>query len=187
MSYGELFLAACSLSMDALAIAIAIGLALSAPRLRHGLSVGAYFGIFQAVMPILGFLIANVFNSQQWLYARYGQYVAAAALAGIALKMAMESRHSQSYQPGSNPLLVGRMLLLACATSIDALIFGFSLAFRQSYIWPSALLIGVVTFAICYLGVFLGSYVGLRLQSRATLGGALVLLLLALKTLIVPL
>ncbi|MCL2531375.1 MAG: manganese efflux pump MntP family protein [Oscillospiraceae bacterium] len=176
----ELILIALGLSMDAFAVAVCKGLSLPKVRLRHMLVVGLYFGVFQAVMPLLGWLLG----------ARFAGYVQAIApwiafvlLAIIGAKMIWESR--KKTEEDCNPSLGLRVMLpLAIATSIDALATGVTFAFLQVNIIPAVLLIGAITLGMSMVGVKIGNVFGLRFKSRAELVGGIILIVMGLKILV---
>jgi len=176
----ELIFIALGLAMDAFAVAVCKGLSLPKVRLRHMLIVGLYFGIFQGVMPLAGWLLS----------ARFAEYVQAVApwiafglLVIIGGKMIWESR-KQAQEKSNASLGLRVMLPLAIATSIDALATGVTFAFLQVDIIPAVLLIGVITLVMSMLGVKIGSVFGLRFKSRAELVGGIILIGMGVKILI---
>jgi len=178
MSWLELVLVAVGLSMDAFAVAICVGLGLRRVRPGHALSVGLYFGMFQAAMPLFGYLLAGLLPAS---ILAFEHWVAFAALALIGGKMIFGSLGAHPRE--SISLGAGRMLPLALATSIDALAVGVSFAFVEVAILPAVLCIGVVTLALCMVGVKIGGVVGVRFAGRAELAGGVVLVLIGLNIL----
>lgn len=180
MRFSELFLIAVSLSMDAFAVSVCKGLSVGRPQLRHCLSCGIWFGLFQALMPLLGWLLGVRF---QGLIVSVDHWVAFVLLGLIGFNMVRESRGGEaeeldcSFSPRA-------MLPLAVATSIDALAVGITFAFLQADILPAVLFIGVTTFALSFAGVRMGSVFGSRYRSRAELAGGLVLIGMGLKILL---
>ena len=180
MRLSELFLIAVSLSMDAFAVSVCKGLSVGRPQLRHCLSCGIWFGLFQALMPLLGWLLGVRF---QGLIVSVDHWVAFVLLCLIGGNMVRESRGGEaeeldcSFSPRA-------MLPLAVATSIDALAVGITFAFLQADILPAVLFIGVTTFALSFAGVRMGSVFGSRYRSRAELAGGLVLIGMGLKILL---
>ncbi len=180
MRLSELFLIAVSLSMDAFAVSVCKGLSVGRPQLRHCLSCGIWFGLFQALMPLLGWLLGVRF---QGLIVSVDHWVAFVLLGLIGFNMVRESRGGEaeeldcSFSPRA-------MLPLAVATSIDALAVGITFAFLQADILPAVLFIGVTTFALSFAGVRMGSVFGSRYRSRAELAGGLVLIGMGLKILL---
>lgn len=180
MNVGELLLLAVGVSMDALAVAICKGLSLPKLKLRHCLIVGLWFGLFQALMPTLGWLLGSAFSS---LIAAVDHWVVFVLLAIIGSNMIRESL-SKEEETCDSSLAFGAMLVLAIATSIDALAVGVSLALLNVNILATALSIGLCTFLISAAGVKLGSVFGTRFKSKAEFLGGAVLILIGLKILL---
>ena len=166
--------------MDAFAVSVCKGLSVGRPQLRHCLSCGIWFGLFQALMPLLGWLLGVRF---QGLIVSVDHWVAFVLLGLIGFNMVRESRGGEaeeldcSFSPRA-------MLPLAVATSIDALAVGITFAFLQVDILPAVIFIGVTTFALSFAGVRMGSVFGSRYRSRAELAGGLVLIGMGLKILL---
>lgn len=179
MGFWELLLVAVGLSMDAFAVAVCKGLSLRTLRVRDGLLIGLYFGVFQAGMPLLGFLLGGAFAN---VIARYDHWIAFVLLALIGGNMIKESRDQACSCDAS--LRVLDMLGLAVATSIDALAVGVTFAFLEVPILPAVSLIGATTFLLSVLGALLGRMFGLRYKSRAELLGGAVLILMGLNILL---
>lgn len=178
MSTWSLFLLAVGLAMDATAVSICKGLALRKPTRAQILQVGAWFGGFQALMPVLGYALGSMFAS---VIQAVDHWIAFILLALIGANMVRESRRVE--QGLSNDLSAKTMLLLAVATSIDALAVGVTLAFLQVNIWLSAFFIGVVTFAMSAVGAAFGSRLGERYGRKAELAGGIILICLGLEIL----
>ena len=176
----SILLIGASLSMDALAISIANGLSLRPFRMRHALWMGVYFGFFQFLMPLLGFLLGNAVSGS---VQAFGSYISFALLAFIGIKMIIDTVRSGD-EKGLSTLTHKRLFATAVATSIDALAVGVSFAFMDIALVPSCLLIGVITFVFCVLGAVLGSRVrGLSAKKAGILGG-LVLVGIGIKLLV---
>ena len=180
MGIAELLVLAVGLSMDAFAVAICKGLALQKIKPRHMIVVGAWFGGFQALMPLIGFFLASMFAQS---IQDFDHWVAFALLALIGGNMIREAIRGDEEEADAS-LAVITMLVMAVATSIDALAVGISLAVVSANIWASVCLIGVVTFALSALGVKLGSVFGAKYKSKAELAGGVILVLLGLKILL---
>jgi len=180
MDLWELFIIALGLSMDALAVSICKGFSVQRCRIRHMLICGLYFGIFQAGMPLLGYLLGAQFES---LVTATAPFIAFALLSYIGIQMIHESRCGDD-EHIDNDFGVSAMIPLAVATSIDALAVGVSFAFLQVSIIPAVLLIGSTTFVCCLLGVKVGSLFGSRYKSSAELFGGVILVLMGLKILL---
>jgi len=182
MTLWELALVALGLSMDALAVAACLGLAMSGVTARKALSVGLYFGVFQAGMPLLGFWAGSLFSTA---WQRYGHWVAFGILLILGGKMVWGS-----FKKDNNPLEVKEtaltpavMLPLAIATSVDALAVGVSFAALDVSIAPAAAFIGVTTLLLSMAGVLTGQAFGARLKSKAELAGGLILVAIGMKIL----
>ena len=175
-----LFIIAVGLSMDAFAVSICKGLSVRTLRPRHALITGAYFGGFQALMPLIGFFLGVRFQS---LITSVDHWIAFVLLALIGGNMVRESRESDE-ENLSDSFSFGTMLPLAVATSIDALAIGVTFAFLQVDIVPAVCLIGVTTFALSCVGVKVGNVFGAKYKARAELFGGVVLILMGLKILL---
>ena len=179
MQLWELILIAVSLSMDAFAVSICKGLSVSRVRWSHAATAGVYFGGFQALMPLIGFLLGVRFQS---LIVSVDHWIAFVLLALIGGSMVRESRESAEELAADFSFTA--MLPLAVATSIDALAVGVTFAFLQVDIIPAVLLIGCVTFLFSAAGIRIGNVFGMRYKSAAELTGGVVLILLGAKILI---
>lgn len=179
MGFFELFAIAVGLSMDAFAVSVCKGLSSAGARLRHCLTCGAWFGGFQALMPLAGWLLGARF---QEMISGIDHWIAFLLLGLIGVNMIRESREDGesvdcSFSPGS-------MLPLAVATSIDALVVGITFAFLRTPILPSAALIGLTTFVLSAAGVKMGAAFGARSRARAELAGGVILILMGAKILL---
>ena len=192
MKFYELFILAVGLSMDAFAVAVCKGLAMRRVSLPQAAWVGLWFGGFQFLMPLLGFLLANSFAQA---IASFDHWIAFLLLAVIGGNMVREAL-SAGEEEVSGDLSVRAMFLLAIATSIDALAAGISLVagvslpllvngrFNPASIWVAIGLIGLTTFLLSTAGVKLGNRFGARYEKKAELAGGLILILLGLKILL---
>ena len=189
MGFVELFLVAVGLSMDAFAVAVCKGLGMKRLDVRQALVIALFFGGFQALMPVAGWILGSGFQS---LIEPIDHWVAFALLAFIGAKMLVDGIRGEGEGEGEGDgpsggaaaLDVRELLALAVATSIDALAVGITFAFLQVDIAPSAALIGVVTFALSLGGVALGHQFGARFERPATIAGGAVLILIGLKILL---
>lgn len=174
-----LFLLAVGLSMDAFAVAICKGLAMKKITIKQAAIVGAWFGIFQALMPALGFLLGTSFAAVVNVIADWIAFILLALIGGNMIKEAL----SKEEEEADASLAFKKMLLLAIATSIDAFAVGVSFAFMEigSLIVPAVLFIGIITFTLSMAGVKVGSVFGTRYKSKAELAGGIILILLGLK------
>ena len=179
MSILELFILALGLSMDAFAVSLCKGLSVKKVRLRHGLITGLYFGGFQALMPLLGYLLGTGFQS---IIEDFDHWIAFVLLCFIGANMIRESRREA--EPENADFGPRAMLPLAVATSIDALAVGITFAFLQVNMYIALPLIGGVTFLLSFAGVKLGHAFGAKYKSKAECLGGLVLILIGLKILL---
>lgn len=180
MNLIELFLIAIGLSMDAFAVAICKGISLKKANLKDALTVAFYFGVFQALMPLLGYLLAM----------RFAKYINAldhwVAFILLLLIGANMIRESFSQEEGTRDACLGikKMLPLAIATSIDALAIGISFAFLKVNITSAIALIGSTTFVIAFFGVKAGCFLGEKFESKAELLGGIILIAIGIKILL---
>ena len=181
MTYVELFILAVGLSMDAFAVAICLGLTLKKADFRKSLIVGFYFGVFQAGMPLIGYMAASLFANQ---IIDYDHWIAFVLLCFLGGKMILGSFKKECCPDTEVSLKPTRMLPLAVATSIDALAVGVSFAFLQVSIIPAVSLIGITTLIISMLGVKIGNAFGMIFKSKAELAGGVILILIGIKILL---
>lgn len=179
MSVWELFILAVGLSMDAFAVSVCKGLSVKALKPKHMLIAGLYFGGFQALMPLIGYLLGVQFQS---LIQEFDHWIAFVLLVLIGLSMIRESRECPDELNDSFSFKT--MLPLAVATSIDALAVGVTFAFLKVSIVPAVSFIGVTTFILSAAGIRIGNIFGAKYKSRAELIGGLVLILMGVKILL---
>lgn len=173
-------LLAAGLAMDAFAVSICKGLAMRKPSFGSMLTVGIWFGLFQGLMPVIGFALgAAVYDRIE----NIDHWIAFGLLALIGVNMIRESLSGGDEQMDAD-ISFRTMIVLAVATSIDALAVGVSLAMEGSDIYSSALVIGIVTLVLSMIGVKAGSLFGERCGRRAELAGGLVLVALGFKILL---
>lgn len=181
MSIAEIIIVAIGLSMDAFAVAIGKGLSLTQAKWKHALIVGAYFGVFQAIMPLLGYLLGTQFADY---ITAYDHWIAFVLLCFIGGKMIKDSLAKDDDHDVNKSLRFGTMLPLAIATSIDALAIGVSFAFLKVDLILSVALIGCITLVISMAGVKIGNIFGIKYRSKAELAGGIFLILIGLKILL---
>ena len=171
------------LSMDAFAVSVCKGLAVGRVRARHLLAAGLWFGGFQALMTLLGFLLGASFHAY---IDAFDHWIAFALLALIGANMLKEAfSKKEEPKPADASFGVRTMLLMAVATSIDAMAAGVALAMENGAdIRLTAPLVGAITFAFSAAGVKLGSVFGERYEKKARIAGGVILLLIALKALL---
>lgn len=181
MTLTSLFLIAVGLSMDAFAVSICKGLALQKIKFSHCLIVGLWFGGFQALMPTIGYLIGYRFQDK---ITFLDHWIAFVLLALIGVNMIRESLAKEEEETSAS--LKGKdMLVLAIATSIDALAVGVSFAFLPDLpIIPAVIFIGVITFTLSAIGIKVGSVFGTKYKSKAELAGGIILILMGIKILL---
>lgn len=165
--------------MDAFAVSICKGLSMSKMRWRNALLAGVYFGGFQALMPLAGYFLGSRF--QQGI-EKIDHWIAFILLGLIGINMVRESRGEEESLDDSFD--VRTMLLLAVATSIDALAVGVTFAFLHVSIAPAVCFIGVVTFCFSIAGIRIGNVFGARYRSGAELAGGIILIIMAFKILL---
>ena len=179
MSLFELLILAIGLSMDAFAVSVCKGLSVPRTRISHSLICGAYFGAFQALMPLIGWALGVQFQS---LITSVDHWIAFVLLGAIGINMIRESQEEEACMDAS--FAPGAMLPLAVATSIDALAVGVTFAFLKVEIGWAVLFIGVTTFITSAFGVRVGALFGARFQSKAELAGGVILVLMGVKILL---
>lgn len=174
-----LLLIAVGLSMDAFAVAISKGLSLRRMSYKTALITGAFFGGFQALMPLIGFLLGTRFESY---ITAFDHWIAFILLSIIGLNMIKESRGPCEVM--EDRFNLKDMVVLSLATSIDALAVGVTFAFLGVEIIPAVTMIGVTTFIFSFFGVKIGNVFGECYKSRAEFAGGVILILMGLKILL---
>ena len=180
MGIGELFILAIGLSMDAFAVAVCKGLAMERISLKNAGIVGLWFGGFQALMPLIGYLLGYSFSDA---IQSVDHWIAFALLGLIGLNMIKESRSCETEET-CGCMAFKEMFTMAVATSIDALAVGITFAFLTVDIVPAVSMIGVTTFILSMVGVKVGSVFGAKYKSKAELAGGIILILLGTKILL---
>lgn len=183
MTLMELFLIAVGLSMDAFAVSICKGLSLQKMSLRRALLVGAFFGGFQGLMPLLGWVLGSQF--EQYIVS-VDHWIAFVLLAYLGGKMMWDAFHEDdgAESGGADAFALRELLVMAVATSIDALAVGITFAFLRVDIVPAVSFIAVITFTLSVFGVWIGQRFGARFKNKATFTGGLILCLIGLKILL---
>ena len=182
MEYITIALLGVSLSMDAFAISLSTGMTQKNLRVYHALKMGAFFGAFQAIMPLIGWFL----GSKLLVYIeQYDHWIACVLLSVIGAKMIWDGiKTADEDEDVPDPTQTGRLLVLAFATSVDALCAGISLAVSQVNIYLSVALIGIITFSFSTVGVRIGAKIGPLLKQYATIVGGGMLIAIGLKILI---
>jgi len=182
MGFFELLLLAVGVSMDAFAVSVCKGLSMQKAGLKESAICGAWFGGFQALMPLIGFFLGTLFAEA---IEAFDHWVAFGLLSVIGINMLKEAFDKEEEGCCGCDLSVRTMLVMAIATSIDALAVGISLAMAGDVnIWLSILLIGLTTFGFSGLGVKIGNVFGSRFEKKAQIAGGGILILLGLKILL---
>lgn len=179
MGVVELISIGVGLAMDAFAVAVGKGLSMKRLSLKNAGEIGFYFGFFQALMPIIGYFLGIGFKEY---ITSIDHWVAFILLGLIGANMIKEAFGDE--EEVDDDLSFKTMLILAIATSIDALAVGITFAFLHVNIGYAALIIGVTTFVISVLGVKIGHVFGLRYKSKAEIAGGLILIVMGCKILL---
>lgn len=184
MGFIELFILAVGLSMDAFAVSICKGLSVKKANAKGMLSCGLWFGGFQALMPLIGFLIGSIFADKIMAIDHWVAFVLLAFIGANMLKEAF-SKECECECDANEDFSAKTMLTMAIATSIDALAVGISLAMVGNVnIIEAVVLIGVVTCIFSALGVKIGSIFGDKFEKKAQIAGGVILILLGIKILV---
>lgn len=184
MSPLDLLLVSIGLAMDAFAVSVCKGTAARKINWGRALLTALSFGLFQAFMPIIGWLLGT---SVQGFVEPGGSFIAAALLSIIGGKMIWDAFHeddSEDIQGESTGRFLMGLLVLSVATSIDAFVTGISFAMAGMSIWLAALVIGVTTAVLSFAGTIIGNKFGSRFEQWATMAGGLCLILLGIKVLV---
>lgn len=185
MNLLELLILAIGLSMDAFAVAVCKGLSFRKVTAKHLLTVGLYFGIFQAGMPLIGYFLGIQFSDK---ITSIDHWIAFVLLGVIGIHMIREALSKDEEaccgDEKDTSLSFKTMVVLAIATSIDALAVGITFAFLKVDILPAVSFIGVVTFTLSVIGVLIGNLFGSKLKSKAELAGGVILVCLGIKILL---
>jgi putative Mn2+ efflux pump MntP len=173
--------------MDAVAVAIVNGMSARKLHLHDALKMALFFGVFQGVMPLIGYGM-GVFAAH-WLIA-YSHWIAFVILTGLGIKMLLESRHvadEQAMDRNGSPFQTKKLFALAIATSLDALAVGVSFSLLDTGLMATVTIIAIVTFALClpavWFGARFGKSLGKNMAKRAEVFGGVVLLVIAVKIL----
>lgn len=184
MSVIEIVLLAISLSMDAFAVALCKGLALKKINLKSCAIIGLWFGIFQGLMPMIGYFLGSTFSDKIASIDHWIAFILLALIGGNMIKEALD----KDEETVNDSLGFKTMLVMAIATSIDALAVGVSFAFTDFkpdwFVYLAFILIGIITFTLSSIGVKIGNIFGTRYKTKAEFAGGLILILLGLKILL---
>lgn len=186
MSLWELFILAVGLSMDAFAVSVCKGLCVHKAGAREGCIAGAYFGGFQALMPLAGYFLGSQFKDSITSIDHWIAFILLSLIGANMVKEAFQKEEvtCEVLPDGTSPFAFKSMLPLAIATSIDALAVGVTFAFLDVQIVPAVSFIGIVTFFLSAAGLRIGNIFGVRYKSKAELAGGIILIGMGLKILL---
>jgi len=180
MGITEIVLIAIGLAMDAFAVAICKGVSIKKINWKATIIIGLYFGAFQALMPLIGYLLGASFEN---LVTKIDHWIAFGLLSFIGANMIREAFEEDEEHCTDN-INVKTMLVLAIATSIDALAVGITFAFLKVNLVLATIIIGIVTFVLCIIGTKIGNRFGNKYKNKAEFSGGLILILIGLKILL---
>ena len=178
MSILEISLIGLSLAADAFAISVCKGLSLKQLSLKNMITIGLYFGIFQGIMPITGYIIGNTFES---IIIKIDHWITFVLLTTIGANMI---RESFNYEEQNDSIDFKTMLPLSIATSIDALAIGITFSFLKVNIISSSLIITIITLITCIIGVKIGNVFGTKYENKAKILGGIILIIIGTKILL---
>ena len=182
MSFIEVLLIGIGLSADAFAVAVCKGLNMRKINYTHALIIALFFGGFQALMPLIGWILGSQF--QQYIVS-FDHWIAFVLLGFIGGKMIVEALKNEDDECcGCKKLDIKELFVMAIATSIDALAVGITFALVDVNIWGSITVIGLTTFVLSAIGVVIGNKFGAKYKSKAELAGGVILVLIGLKILL---
>lgn len=182
MGFIELLLVAIGLSMDAFAVSICKGLATKEISVKEMITAGVWFGGFQALMPLIGYLLGSAFANA---ITSFDHWIAFALLVFIGGNMIREAlAKDDDCEDVNDSFGVKTMFIMAIATSIDALAVGVTFAFLKVRIIPAISVIGIITFLFSFCGVKIGNLFGSKYEKKAELAGGVILILIGLKILL---
>ena len=189
MGFWALFFVGAGLAMDAFSVAVCKGLQMRRIHWGRTLTVAVFFGGFQAAMPLIGWLLGKQFEQYIVSIDHWIAFVLLCLIGGKmivdVIKESKEGKCPCEQESGQDePFRIGELAVMALATSIDALAVGITFAFLQVNIWGAIAIIGVTTFLLSIVGVFIGNIFGTKYQSKATLAGGAVLIIIGTKILI---
>lgn len=176
----EILLISIGLAMDVFAVSVCKGLAMKKMSWKKAIIIGLYFGIFQAVMPVIGYFLGTTFER---FITNVDHWIAFILLVGIGINMVKEAFDKESENRNDN-VDVKTMLVLSIATSIDALAIGITFACLKIHIVMPVITIGLITFIISVIGVKIGNRFGDKYGKKAGIMGGVILILLGIKILL---
>lgn len=180
MGFTEILFMSVGLGMDAFAVAICKGLSMIKMKWKNAIVIALYFGIFQALMPIIGYLLGNKLSNA---FTKVDNYIASFLIASIGINMLIEAFKNEKENENDN-IDFKTMIVLAIATSIDALAVGVTFAFLKVNIIKPIISIGLITFLLSLFGVKIGNIFGEKYRKYAQIAGGVILIVIAIKILI---
>ena len=184
MSVVELFILAVGLSMDAFAVAICKGLCMRKVTIKKAGIVGLYFGLFQAGMPMIGYILGSQFSDKISSIDHWIAFILLSLIGINMIKESLEKEEKSECKTEEEELSFKNMSILAVATSIDALAVGVTFAFLKVNIIPAVSFIGITTLVLSMIGVKIGNIFGVKYKSKAELVGGIILILMGIKILL---
>ena len=184
MNTVSVLLIAVSLAMDAFAVSVSNGISITDFKKRHAVEIATYFGVFQMAMPLIGYIFASFFANYIEKAASIISFVLLCIIGGKMVYEALKNDSENIQQNTAKTMLKPkRLIMLAIATSIDALAVGISFSLLKYTITVPAIIIGIVAFITSFLGCILGKKVGSLFQKRAEIIGGVILILIGIKML----
>ncbi len=181
MGIAEILFMSVGLGMDAFAVAICKGLSMIKMKWKNAIVIGIYFGIFQALMPWIGYMCGKNFSSA---ITKIDNYIAFFLIASIGTNMLIEAFKKKDEEEINDDIHPRTMIVLAIATSLDALAVGVTLAFLKVSILKPIISIGLITFLLSLIGVKIGNIFGEKYKKHSQIAGGVILILIAIKILI---
>ena len=177
----EILLIAVGLAMDAFAVSVCKGLSMKKMSWKKAIIIALYFGMFQAIMPVIGYLLGTSFEN---IVTKIDHLIAFILLSFICINMLKEAFSKKEEECCNDKIDLKTMVILAIATSIDALAVGITFAFLQVNMILAGVMIGIVTFIICVIGVKIGNKFGDKYERKAETVGGLILIFMGIKILL---
>lgn len=179
MKFIEIVLIGIALAMDAFAVSVCKGLSMKKNNMKNSLVIASYFGVFQAIMPIVGYFLGSAFT---YLVKKLDHWIAFILLSIIGGNMIIESKDDEN-EKRNDRVDFKTMIVIAIATSIDALAVGITFAFFEVNIILSVSIIGIITFVLSFIGVIIGNKFGDKFQDKAELAGGIILICIGIRIL----
>ncbi len=174
-------LLAVGLAADAFAVSLSSGLSIRNMKINKALKIALFFGVFQALMPLIGWMAGLSFRN---LISAYDHWIAFGLLSFIGGRMIYEAAQEEIDDKKFNPLDIYTLITLSVATSLDALAVGLGFSVLKTSIIAAVSTIGFITFSLCFVGVFVGHKFGDLFQNKIEIFGGLVLIIIGTKILI---